>query len=89
MNAFPQLSEMDIDNIIAYTDYTPPAVANVAANNVQAVTVSSNSLISNEVILSALLLVLTILIVMLVLVNKTLKKIAIASGVELVKKEIN
>ena len=88
MNAFPQLSEMDIDNIIAYTDYTPPAVANVAANNVQAVTVSSNSLISNEVILSALLLVLTILIVMLVLVNKTLKKIAIASGVELVKKEI-
>ena len=88
MNAFPQLSEMDIDNIIAYTDYTPPAVANVAANNVQAVTVSSNSLIPNEVILSALLLVLTILIVMLVLVNKTLKKIAIASGVELVKKEI-
>ena len=55
MNAFPQLSEMDIDNIIAYTDYIPPAVANVAANNVQAVTVSSNSLISNEVILSALL----------------------------------
>jgi mono/diheme cytochrome c family protein len=88
MNAFPQLSEMDIDNIIAYTDYTPPAVANVAANNVQAVTVSSNSLISNEVILSALLLVLTILIIMLVLVSKTLKKIAIASGVELVKKEI-
>ena len=88
MNAFPQLSEMDIDNIIAYTDYTPPAVANVAANNVQAVTVSSNSLIPNEIILSALLLVLTILIVMLVLVNKTLKKIAIASGVELVKKEI-
>ena len=27
MNAFPQLSNADIDNIIAYTDYTPPAPA--------------------------------------------------------------
>ena len=25
MNAFPMLSNADIDNIIAYTDYTPPA----------------------------------------------------------------
>ena len=25
MNAFPQLSNSDIDNIIAYTDYVPPA----------------------------------------------------------------
>ena len=27
MTAFPQLSNADIDNIIAYTDYTPPAPA--------------------------------------------------------------
>ena len=25
MTSFPQLSNEDIDNIIAYTDYTPPA----------------------------------------------------------------
>ena len=32
MNAFPQLSNMDIDNILAYTDYVPEPVA-VAADS--------------------------------------------------------
>ena len=31
MNAFPQLSNEDIDNIIAYTDYIPPAPPATAA----------------------------------------------------------
>jgi mono/diheme cytochrome c family protein len=32
MNAYPQFSNSDIDNILAYTDYTPPApVATVTA----------------------------------------------------------
>ena len=30
MNAFPLLSNTDIDNILAYTDYTPPAVVATA-----------------------------------------------------------
>ena len=42
MNAFPQLSNADIDNIIAYTDYTPPAPA-VPAGAVAGNTGSSNS----------------------------------------------
>ena len=52
MNAFPQLSNEDIDNILAYTDYVPPApVAQVTASgNVGAKTVSSSSSISNTII---------------------------------------
>ena len=81
MNAFPQLSNTDIDNILAYTDYTPPApVAAVSAPT--AVAASSSSGISNNIILAALSLVFTLLVVMLFLVQKTLKRIAIASGVD-------
>ena len=35
MNAFPQLSNMDIDNILAYTDYKPEPVV-VAASTAAA-----------------------------------------------------
>jgi len=84
MNAFPQLSNADIDNIIAYTDYTPPAPA-VPAGAVAGNTGSSDSF-SNDIILAALALVFAILLVMLVLVNKTLQKIAAAQGVELAPK---
>ena len=31
MTSFPQLSKTDIDNIIAYTDYTPPVPVAVAS----------------------------------------------------------
>ena len=81
MTAFPQLSDQDIDNIIAYTDYTPPAPAATAAGPV-AVAPAGDS-ISNDIILGALALVFAILVVMLILVNKTLKKIAAAQGIEL------
>ena len=81
MNAFPQLSNQDIDNIIAYTDYTPPAPAATAAGSVAAAPAGDS--ISNDIILGALALVFAILVVMLILVNKTLKKIAAAQGVEL------
>lgn len=83
MNAFPQLSETDIDNIIAYTDYTPPAPAVTATAPAAA---AAGSSISNDIILAALALVFAILVVMLVLVNKTLQKIAAAQGVELAPK---
>ena len=85
MTSFPQLSNSDIDNILAYTDYIPPApVAVVAASgNVGTKTVSSSSSVSNTIILIALALVFTILTVMLFLVQKTLMRIAKLSGVEI------
>ena len=82
MNNFPQLSNEDIDKILAYTDYTPPlsvapVASAIAVNNTQA------NDFSNNLILAALTLVLTILVVMLFLVQRTLIKIAKASGVEI------
>ena len=82
MNNFPQFSNEDIDKILAYTDYTPPlstapAASAIAVNNTQA------NEFSNNLILAALTLVLIILVVMLFLVQRTLIKIAKASGVEI------
>jgi cytochrome c2 len=79
MTSFPQLSNEDIDNILAYTDYIPPAP--VAAIQTPVVATQNNSNISNTIILSVLVLVLLSLLTMLILVNKTLKKIAITNGV--------
>ena len=86
MNAFPQLSNEDIDNIIAYTDYIPPAPPATAAG--PAATPAAGDSISNDIILGALALVFAILVVMLILVNKTLKKIAAAQGIELEPKKV-
>jgi hypothetical protein len=75
------LSNTDIDNILAYTDYTPPAPVATAASQ-QPVAAASGSGASNDLILAALTLVFVLLVVMLFLVQKTLKRIAIASGVD-------
>jgi cytochrome c553 len=88
MTPFPQLSEGDIDNIIAYTS-EPKAAAPVAVAGTSAAvpgTVQDGG-ISNNVILGALSLVMLILIVMLVLVNKVLRKVAAANGIEVAPKE--
>lgn len=82
MTSFPQLSNEDIDNILVYTDYTPPAPVASAAAPV-AGTAGQNSGLSNNIILFALVLVFVILVVMLFLVQKTLMKIAAASGVDI------
>ena len=84
MTAFPQLSETDIDNILAYTSipYTPPpdpCIANPALCEGEGNSVGG---VSNDIILGALALVLMMLVIMLFLVNGTLKKIAAANGVE-------
>ena len=86
MTAFPQLSNADIDNIIAYTDYTPPATAAAAPTAGGAVSANTSG-ISNDLVLAALTLVFLLLVVMLFLVQKTLIKIAKASGVALEIKE--
>ena len=81
MNAFPLLSNTDIDNILAYTDYTPPAVVATSGTQ-QAVAPAAGSGSNNNLILAALALVFVMLVVMLLLVQRTLKRIAIASGVD-------
>jgi len=86
MTAFPQLSNADIDNIIAYTDYVAPPPPPGTEPAVGAQVASSG--VSNDLILAALALVFTVLVIMLFLVNKTLQKIATASGVELVAEEV-
>jgi len=82
MTSFPQLSNEDIDNIIAYTDFTPPApVAVVGVSSAQ--TVNSSVGFNNTIILLALSLVFVILVIMLFLVQRTLLRIAKLSGVEI------
>ncbi|MFB0903960.1 MAG: cytochrome c, partial [Nonlabens sp.] len=83
MNAFPQLSNVDIDNILAYTDTEKPiaAVAIAGVEGVAAGGVGDNSM-TNNIILGALALVLLLLVVLLIVVNKTLKRFAEASGIQ-------
>ena len=79
MNAFPQLSNEDIDNILAYTDYVPePVAATSIATSSQA---SDSSSITNDLVLGLLLIVLLVLVTMLFLVTKTLKNIAEKNGI--------
>ena len=89
MTAFPQLSNEDIDNIISYT--MEPAPENPAGGPVVTATPVGGSTggsgISNTIILGALALVFGILIVMLFLVNKTLRSIAEANGLEVPAEE--
>ena len=84
MNAFPQLSDMDIDNILAYTDYVPEPVA-VAASNVVISQVQTAGSVSTDIILVVLVIILCVLVSMLFLVNKTLKAIANKNGIEFEK----
>ncbi len=84
MTAFPQLSTVDIDNIIAYTD-APVVAAVVAAVPVGgAPPAGTDSAISSNLILGVLALIIGILIAMLFFVYKVLNKIAKANGVEVV-----
>lgn len=81
MTNYPQFSNEQIDNILAYTNYTPPAPA--VAVSASAETVGQNSDISINIILAVTIVIFTILIAMLFLVQRTLIKIANASGVKI------
>jgi len=90
MTPFPQLSEGDIDNIIAYTSEektaTPPAGgAGTAA--LPTGPQEGGSGISNNIILGALALVMAILVVMLFMVNKVLTKVASNNGIVVAPRE--
>ena len=86
MTAFPQLSNADIDNILAYTDYVPPVTSPPAGTAPVGVAAPASG-ITNEIILVVLALVFVLLVVMLFLVQKTLLRIAQASGVELITED--
>ena len=72
MNSFPNLSNDDIDNILAYTDYVPPKPTPPPGAPVAQATSSSST---NDIILILLSFVLLVLVMLLYLINKTLKSL--------------
>lgn len=83
MTAFPTLSNEDIDNILAYTSAVEEKPASAApVPVVGGGEAGSNSGVSNEIILGALALVFALLVAMLFMVNKTLRNIAKANGID-------
>ncbi|GGG34127.1 cytochrome c3 family protein [Bizionia arctica] len=83
MTAFPQLSDEDISNILAYTAEESKAPAPVVGATGAVAGATSDSGISNKVILGALALLFALLAIALVLVRSTLNRFAEAKGVEI------
>ncbi|WP_313804993.1 c-type cytochrome [Flavobacterium sp.] len=86
MTAFPQLSNADIDNILAYTSQ-PKEEVKTPAPDVAGGGASQQGGISNNLILGILAVVLAMLVAMLFFVKNVLNKIAAANGVEIPVKE--
>ncbi|MBW1294681.1 c-type cytochrome [Aquimarina litoralis] len=85
MNAFPQLTNTDIDNILAYVSV--PYVKPTPPPGLEPEGQTGGSGVSTELILGALVLVFLMLVVVLFLVNKTLRSFAEANGVEFAEEE--
>lgn len=86
MTAFPQLSDQDISDILAYTAEEPPAPPAVTGGTNVNPNPSTDST-SNKLILGALALLFALLAMALILVRKTLNRFAEAKGVEVPTKE--
>lgn len=87
MPPFPQLSEQDIDDILAYVDQPKAAPqAQAGGDAVAGASATGGGGVSTNIVLAILAFVLLMLTVILVLVNKTLRRFATASGVELPEK---
>ncbi len=84
MTAFPQFSNGDIDNILAYTAEVKKAPTEIATK-AGATTSEGSDNSSNTLILGALALLFAILAVALVLVNKTLRRFAQEKGIDVAK----
>ena len=84
MPPFPQLSDSDIENVLAYVSQ-PKAEPQAAAGTTAAAgeSTASGGGVSTDIILGILVFVLLMLLVVLYLVNKTLRRFATMSGVEL------
>ena len=87
MPSYPQFSDADIDNIIAYTSEPLPVATAPDKGAPTTAGATNDSGVSNVIILGALALVMVILVVMLFLVSSVLKKIANANGMEVLAKE--
>ncbi len=91
MTAFPQLSNEDIDNILAYTAVDPcvtnpkPGCPNYVKppGETDSLEGGNSGSISNEIILGALAILFMLLAAGLYLVNKTLRRFASAQNIEL------
>ncbi|MBQ4818709.1 c-type cytochrome [Aquimarina sp. MMG016] len=84
MNAFPQLSNTDIDNILAYV-MVPKADPPVGQKIIGSEPVDQG--ISMDIVLGLLALVFLMLVTVLFLVNKTLRNFAEANDIELPETE--
>ena len=81
MTAFPQLSDQDISDILAYTAEVPQeSTTSATAGQGEVAPVESG--ISNKLILGALALLFVLLALALILVRRTLMRFAEAKGVE-------
>lgn len=87
MTAFPQLSEADIDNVIAYASEPKAAAPALVVGEKVPGSDANTSGVSNDVVLGALVIVMAILVVMLILVNNVLRKVAAAKGISVAPKE--
>ncbi|WP_111307693.1 cytochrome c3 family protein [Confluentibacter sediminis] len=84
MTAFPQLSDQDISDILAYTaEVKEEAPAPTAGTEQAASGAASTGGISNEIILGALAILFILLACGLYLVNKTLRRFAAIQNIEL------
>jgi mono/diheme cytochrome c family protein len=83
MTAFPQLSDDDLNNILAYTAEEKKAPTVPAAAAAGAQTSEPSGGISNELILGALAILFILLAAGLYLVNKTLRRFASAQNIDL------
>ena len=87
MPAFPQLSDGDIGDILAYVEQPKPEPKVAQTAGADQTGASSGGGVSVNVILAILVFVLAMLLMVLYLVNKTLRNFAAASGVSLPEKE--
>ena len=83
MTAFPQLSNEDLDNILAYTAQEKKAPAPVAGAAVVGAESETTGGISNEIVLGALAILFMLLAAGLFLVNKTLRRFAAEKNIDL------
>ncbi len=85
MTAFPQLSNGDIDNIVAYAMEPAPVAETPKAATATEGSASSEGGLSNNLILGVLAFILGVLVFMLFTVKKLLKNVIESKGLEVVE----
>jgi mono/diheme cytochrome c family protein len=85
MTAMPQLSDADINDILAYTNQEKAAPAQAAGGEATTTATGDTSGISNELILGALGILFALLAIGLYMVNKTLRRFAKANEIDIVE----